>query len=109
MAVLVPPRWVPTHLVQALIRDVQNSALGIPGLRLTSFYRNQLETRRVGGARESQHLVGLAVDIAGPRESLNLLASRSGLPFEEFRGHVHIQLYPAGFLGKRGFAFESLP
>lgn len=70
--------------------------------RVTSWYRSPLQNLEVGGAPESQHLAGLAIDVVNlPPGALRVLAN-AGLVVVPFASHVHVQLGPAGFLRAQG-------
>lgn len=77
-------------------------------LAVTSWWRSPEENREVGGNVESQHLLGLALDVTAP--NLPALASslRSvGFHVVEESQHIHVQAYQAGLLGRAGF-FRAL-
>lgn len=79
-------------------------------LRATSWYRDVEENRRVGGDQESQHLLGFAIDVDGPRDVLDtfLIEARGvGLVAIDEGTHVHVQLLPAGLARDLGF-FDAL-
>lgn len=44
-----------------------------PDVRITSARRTRLRNRQVGGARNSRHLIGVAVDLVGPGDTLRHL------------------------------------
>jgi hypothetical protein len=69
----------------------------------TSWFRSESENSRVGGHPESQHLFGFAIDVASENPSYVETSARSlGLfPVDEF-DHIHIQIFPAGFLKSIG-------
>lgn len=68
-------------------------------LACTSWWRTPLENARVGGDPFSQHLVGWAVDAAGPdMQQFSKQARMTGLTTVLEADHVHVQLFPAGVL-----------
>lgn len=75
-----------------------------PDIQFTSWWRNDAFNRSVGGAFDSQHLAGFAVDLVASRpDVVQQLARQVGLiPVVEM-DHVHIQLFPAGLLARIGF------
>jgi len=105
MALVVPPREVLRvtlpHIfvfLGALSRGIQSTG-GFEKLRATSWYRDRETNIRVGGARDSQHLLGLALDIVGPADVLQglLIELRGvGLVAIDELSHVHVQLLRAG-------------
>jgi len=78
-----------------------------PGSVPTSWYRDQTNNARVGGAPESQHLLGFAFDLTtGDLTESRQIAARlreAGLVAVIESDHVHAQLFPAGFLRSLGF------
>ncbi len=71
-----------------------------PGVVPTSWYRDQAQNLRAGGARFSQHRLGFAVDWDLPDRSdyqaFASLAGRLGLVAVVESDHVHTQLFRAG-------------
>ncbi len=75
-----------------------------PRVNFTSWYRDQRQNAAVGGNRESQHLFGFAFDVVGGRlEAVEQAANQLGLITVPELDHLHIQLFPAGFLRSLGF------
>ena len=74
-----------------------------PGTALTSWWRSPERNTAVGGAPQSQHLYGLAVD-AVPRDFDAFMADarRIGLYAVDEGNHVHLQIFPSGYLASRG-------
>lgn len=105
MSVVVPPARVlavtfPLVLVflQLLVRALLATS-GYRKITATSWWRSIETNLRVRGDVDSQHLLGLAVDVVGPYEELQLFlveARGVGLVAIEERTHVHVQLLPAG-------------
>lgn len=62
----------------ATLQIVEQAMEGIPGLRITSTYRDPEHNRSVGGSPTSYHMrrSDPAVDVSGPQESLDRLATR---------------------------------
>lgn len=74
-----------------------------PGDYATSWWRDAATNRAVGGHPDSQHLLGLAFDIASP--DLNDLYRRlatTGLVAVREATHVHVQAWPAGIARSTG-------
>ncbi len=76
---------------------------------LTSWFRSPAENRAVGGDPDSQHLVGLALDVVPGKKSLQLAINEASGRFSEFgfipvpaSTHLHIQTFPAGILRRVG-------
>jgi len=86
-----------TPLVEFL-RRVSGMLTYIPDGTLTSWYRTPERNRAVGGARRSQHLLGLAIDLDTPDPDLVLeLADLFGvvaLDETATKSHVHLQAMP---------------
>jgi hypothetical protein len=71
--------------------------------QVTSWWRSENDNDRVGGNRYSQHLIATGVDAVpiAPYTKAHLATAfrRQGLvTVDQYRFHVHAQLYPAGFL-----------
>jgi len=86
------------------------------GLSLTSWFRTPEKNRAEGGSPESQHLFGLAWDIAVPQQQAGSRVGQvvddvvrelqaAGLVAVRERRHVHVQLFPAGVLARAGVTF----
>ncbi|MEE8509324.1 MAG: D-Ala-D-Ala carboxypeptidase family metallohydrolase [Myxococcota bacterium] len=106
-------RAPPVPLIRILIRELiafltQLSRLQIgPSIRITSWWRDAVTNRRVGGHPQSQHLLGLAIDLVGEESELRSIVSQVGqlsLGVEAIRetGHLHIQWLPAGQAASAG-------
>lgn len=105
MSVVVPPReilQVTLPHVVAFLNGVGRGLLAthdFQKLRASSWWRDVETNRRVGGQPDSQHLLGLALDVTGPadvREGLGIELRGLGLiAIDEF-SHLHVQLLPAG-------------
>lgn len=107
MAVIPPP--------EAIWRPIENFEPGTYGNFLTrlifamrerrafatSWFRDPLQNRNVGGHPESQHLLGLAVDLVTDEPQLAVTAL-TGLGLTAFNEatHVHVQYWPAGIAGR---------
>jgi len=82
--------------LQAL--EVACSELGMDDLYLTSAYRDPKHNEKVGGAKNSMHLKGLAVDVAVPKNKQKEfveLAKKSGfkgIGANPDKGFVHVDL-----------------
>jgi len=107
----VPPRallasaWFP-FIVDFYWRVVP-LAQQFRGLRVTSWFRTPERNRIEGGSPESQHLFALAMDMTVEQAlllPLGLAAARSLFAVQE-RGHLHVQLFPAGSLARVGVTF----
>ena len=76
---------------------------------ITSWFRSPAENARVGGNPDSQHLVGLALDVVPGKPSFKLAISEASNRFMEAgfvtvpaERHLHIQTFPAGVLRSVG-------
>ena len=105
MAVVVPPR----HILQVTLPHVIAFLNGVgralqfthdaEKLRASSWWRDLETNRRVGGQPDSQHLLGLALDVVGPDEvrvGLAIELRGLGLIAIDELSHLHVQLLPAG-------------
>jgi hypothetical protein len=71
----------------------------VPGNVVTSWFRSLAENEEVGGDPDSQHLVGLAVDVDGPHlVQLEANCRDEGLVPVMEPDHLHVQRYPRGTL-----------
>ena len=95
-----PQAWRATRAVElAAAFEALRAAVGLP-LVVLSAYRSPAHNRRVGGARNSQHVQGRALDLRPPRgwTSTELAAVARAIP--EVRGlglydnFVHIDVRP---------------
>lgn len=101
MAILPPPGniWRPIEgVAPGTYRDfllrVINGVRNSQSAFATSWYRNPRENRDVGGHPESQHLVGLAIDLVADR-----FAPGTGLTVLDEGDHFHVQYLPHGVAG----------
>lgn len=104
-SVTAPPRgiWQPVEALlpgvySAFVGAVIEGASGSGAVGVSSWWRSRPENARVGGDPNSQHLLGLAVDIVGGSSNMVLAAKlgATGLIALNEGTHVHAQLYPAG-------------
>ncbi len=104
MSVTIPPssiiftveRWAP-GIYNELVRRVIAAASATPfSLTLTSWWRGPSENLHAGGSADSQHLLGLALDIAPVSGELLANLFSVGLIAIDERDHVHVQAWPAG-------------
>ena len=79
-------------------------ARGHPEAELTSWWRDRIDNRRVGGNPDSQHLFGFAFDlVVNDPEQTAEDARRLGFVAVVESDHVHLQFFPAGTLRRHGF------
>lgn len=102
MAVSPPPmalawqveRWAPGvygAFVSRVLPQVTSRS------QATSWWRSPSENARVGGESDSQHLLGLGLDITDPDlDGLAIRLQRAGLVAVRAARHVHVQAWPAG-------------
>lgn len=77
---------------------------------LSSWFRTPESNRMAGGAAESQHLFALAADLSAPSQILpdvTAVAQANRLIAVQEKGHVHVQLFPAGALARAGVRFPG--
>lgn len=98
-------RWL--GAADSAIREIAADAGG--DTTITSWYRSLAENRRVGGQPDSQHLVGLALDVVPGKPSFKLAISEASSRFMEAgfvtvpaERHLHVQTFPAGLLRRVG-------
>ena len=73
------------------------------GFVVTSWYRDPARNASVGGAAKSQHLIGLAIDLAGPSHGKAALAAElqaEGFTVIDEGDHLHVQTFPAGIFDR---------
>lgn len=103
---LIPPysiastveRWSPGVYVRFWTGLVE--ALRYEPVRVSSYWRDPARNRAVGGSPDSQHLLGLGVDLVFPspeqaRRGASAVRSRGLIAVHE-GDHVHVQAWPAG-------------
>jgi len=81
-----------------------------PGSVVTSWFRTPERNRAEGGSSESQHLFGLAWDVAVPEQVIDRfvgVANHSGLVAVREKRHVHLQAFPKGALARAGVRFPG--
>lgn len=104
-----PPPWQLVYTYPAVRWFLQALAdTFVPGVSASSWYRNPSHNRSVGGAADSQHLLGLAVDLVGDRWALasaERMARAAGLTPVYEGSHLHVQLFPAGYLRSQGYGW----
>lgn len=81
---------LPIRLMLEVLRAISRS--GSSPVQVTSWYRTVDHNTKVGGHPDSQHLIGLAVDVA-PAMWLPLHPSLTQLNEGD---HTHVQLFPHG-------------
>lgn len=98
-------RWI--SAAEHALREIDDDAGG--DTIITSWFRTPFENQRVGGQDDSQHLVGLALDVVPGKPSLKLAVSEASSRFMEAgfitvpsERHLHIQTFPAGLLRSVG-------
>lgn len=93
--VMAPGIW-------SLFIRAANAGLG-PGDVVTSWWRDPQRNQEVGGHPESQHLVGLAFDVATVSPPHLAMRFRSlGFTTVEAPRYVHVQTFAAGVLRRSG-------
>jgi hypothetical protein len=100
----VPDEATITNLKQLCkyVLEPLRTLIGVP-LLVTSGYRSPALNKAIGGAKNSQHILGQAADTHCNKytvEQLYQLVKKSGLPFDqliqEFNSWVHISYVPNG-------------
>lgn len=103
-------RWISS--AESALRDIDADAGG--DTIITSWYRSPFQNRAVGGETDSQHLVGLALDVVPGKGNFKLAVSEASGRFMEAgfltvpaERHLHIQTFPAGLLREVG-VFDAI-
>ena len=105
MSLVIPPQNVLQVTLPHVIAFLNQlgrglvSTAGFEKLRASSWYRDVEANARAGGHPDSQHLLGLAIDVVGPievRERLLIELRGVGLVAVDEFSHVHVQLLRAG-------------
>ena len=112
MALRAPPVELAASAWRPVIIDFTRRAVQSfqNGQTLTSWWRSALGNQSVGGHRDSQHLLGLAVDVVGPSLRVTRdLARRQGLTAVLEGDHLHLQMFPPGALRRAGVRFPRPP
>jgi len=106
VALLAPPAevWRPLEALAPgiyaafLNRLVQSGTMN--AVKPTSWWRSLRDNRLVGGLPDSQHLLGLAADLAPDfTEPVAQRLNAVGLVAVDEGDHVHVQLLPPGLVG----------
>lgn len=80
-----------------------NKAMAFQRVTITSWWRTPSQNRAAGGRRDSQHLVGSAIDVcSSDTRELARAFSSQGLVAVDEGSHVHVQVWPAGILRAAG-------
>lgn len=94
-------RWAPGIYQEfwgALVGALQGQRVGV-----TSYWRDPAVNARVGGQPDSQHLIGLGIDLV--TDNINEAASAMrarGLVVVPYPTHLHVQAWPAGIARRTG-------
>ncbi len=98
-------RWL--GAADSALREID--AEGGDDVVVTSWFRSPFDNRAVNGNPDSQHLVGLALDIVPAQRNRSLLVNEAAAKFAEsgfvavpFPTHLHVQTFPAGLLRSVG-------
>ena len=98
-------RWI--GAADSALREIDAEA--VDNIIVTSWWRSLLHNRAVKGKPDSQHLVGLALDIEFAKANARFEIKEAAATFAErgfvavpFSTHLHIQTFPAGLLRSAG-------
>lgn len=105
---LIPGIW--QQWVAAAVEGLNAiDAEGFGETTVTSWFRSPSDNRRVGGDPDSQHLVGLALDVVPGKGTSRLAINEAAQRFSEAgffavpeEKHVHIQTFAPGLLREAG-------
>jgi len=111
MPVVTPPvelvrKFLP-FFRDELVPALQQLSLLVPEAVFTSWYRDPINNQRVGGARNSQHLLAWAADAVVPPPSANRfiqIAEGIGFTVVVEVDHIHIQAFGRGVVPDRFFS-----
>lgn len=96
-------RWAP-GIYRAFWEALVGGLQGVP-VSVTSYWRDPTVNAAVGGLADSQHLIGLGIDIAPEAgrmgEAASILQAR-GLTVVSYPSHLHVQAWPAGVARRAG-------
>ena len=100
----VVERFIPDGTRTFVVKVVEAARQTPDPLRVTSWFRAPDRNARVGGSPESQHLLGLGLDIVvkGDAEEFVQTLESLGLFAVDEQNHVHVQLLPAGAARSQG-------
>ncbi len=103
-------RWL--GAADSALRQIDAEA--VDDIIITSWWRSALHNRAVNGQPDSQHLLGLALDIVFPKANARFVIDEAAATFAEFgfvavpaSKHLHIQTFPAGLLRRVG-VFDAI-
>lgn len=108
-------RWI--GAAEFALREIDADAGG--ETIITSWYRSPLENRQANGKPDSQHLVGLALDVVPAKGNRTLAINEAAQRFQQAgfisvifdagggTGHLHVQTFPKGLLRQAGI-FDAL-
>lgn len=67
--------------------------LGVPGLRITSWWRSPWKNEKVGGVLNSRHQVGLAFDVVpASRSTIDALQQIGFKKILDEGNHIHVEV-----------------
>lgn len=110
MSVVIPPQSIFFRVEQmapgvyrAFITRLISAASVTPfTVTVTSWWRGPSENLHAGGSPDSQHLIGLGIDLAPSSGQLVANLTNSGLIAIDEGDHVHVQAWPAGVARSSG-------
>lgn len=108
-------RWITA--AESALREIDADAGG--QTIITSWHRSPLENRQAKGEPDSQHLLGLALDVVPAKGNRTLAINEAAQRFQQAgfvtvifdagdgTGHLHVQTFPAHLLRAAGI-FDAL-
>lgn len=93
-------RWIPG--IWPAFFGAAHQAWGQAPFTVTSWYRGSDRNQLVGGNSDSQHLAGLAIDVAPGTPAVEAALRGVGFRTVRYATHIHAQVLEAGVARRSG-------